>query len=159
MIFLKAVSNQILKMLGTKLERKTVEAACLPILAVMCSLQHAVWTTLSTRSESLDSSRKRFAAPTWFVCPVKTYCCFDQTADKIKLSIKMLNETTLGETGAGSLEKYTRVKEMKVNVQSTTCGFRGFQYFVFMYNQPKQGFLYPKLIIPNDRDHKKILLL
>ena len=35
----------------------------------------------------------------------KTYCCFDQSTDKIKFSSKGLNKRTLEESGTGPLEK------------------------------------------------------
>ena len=36
----------------------------------------------------------------------KTYCCFDQSTDKIKFSNKEFNKRTLQESGARHLEKY-----------------------------------------------------
>ena len=45
----------------------------------------------------------------------KTYCCFDQSTDKIKFSSKGLNKRTLEECGAGPLEKYRWVRTGREN--------------------------------------------
>ena len=54
----------------------------------------------------------------------KTYCCYDVTSNKPKISIKGLNKRVLEQSGDGPLEKYRRVLNKKVNVTSNNRGFR-----------------------------------
>ena len=54
----------------------------------------------------------------------KTYCCYDVTSNKLKLSFKGLNKRVLEQSGDGPLEKYRRVLSEKVNVTSNNRGFR-----------------------------------
>ena len=43
-----------------------------------------------------------------FLCS-KTYCCYDLTSNKLKISSKGLNKRVLEQSGDGPLEKYLRV--------------------------------------------------
>ena len=54
----------------------------------------------------------------------ETYCCYEVTSNKLIISSKGLNKRVLEENGGGSLEKYRRVLNEKVNVTSNNRGFR-----------------------------------
>ena len=90
-----------------------------------------------------------------------TYCCFDQSTDKMKYSSKGLNKRTLEESGTGPLEKYRCVLDEKINVQSTNRGFRTIQHSVCTYEQTKRSlsYFYRKRNVLNDGIHTKPLLL
>ena len=68
----------------------------------------------------------------------KTYCCFDQSTDKIKFSSKWLNKRKLEESGAGPLKKCRRVVDEKTNVQSANRVFRTIQHSACTYEQTKR---------------------
>ena len=91
----------------------------------------------------------------------ETYCGFDQKTDKIKFCSKGLNKRTLEERGEGPLEKYRRVLNEKVNVQSTNRGFRTIQPSVCTHGQTKRGLTYflKRRIVLDDGIRTKSLLL
>ena len=86
-----------------------------------------------------------------FLCS-KTYCCYDVTSNKLKFSSKGLNKSVLEQSGDGSLEKYRRVSNEKVNVTSNNTGFRTKNHSVAAYEQVKKGLshIYPKRIVETD---------
>ena len=90
----------------------------------------------------------------------ETYCCFDQSIDKIKFSSKGLNKRTLEKSCDGPLEKYRRELDKKTNVQPTDRDVRTIQHSVWTYEQTKRGLsdFYPKLILHDNGIHTKPLL-
>ena len=53
------------------------------------------------------------------LCPCsKTYCCYDVTSNKLKVSSKGLNKRVLEQSGDGPLEKNRSSLNEKVNVTS-----------------------------------------
>ena len=91
----------------------------------------------------------------------KTYCCYDVTSDKLKMSSKGLNKRVLGQSGYGPLEKYRRVLNEKVNVTSNNRGFRTNNHSVATYEQVKKSLFYfcPKRIVETDGIHTQRLNL
>ena len=85
----------------------------------------------------------------------KTYCCFEVTSKKLKISSKGLNKRVLEQNGDGTLEKYRRVSNEKVNVTSNNRGFRTNNHSVANYEQVKKGlsYFYPKRIVETDGLH------
>ena len=53
----------------------------------------------------------------------KTYCCYDVTSKKCKISSEGLNKRVLEKSGDGPLEKYRRILNEKVNVTSNIRRF------------------------------------
>ena len=68
----------------------------------------------------------------------KTYCCYDVTSNKPKFSSKGLNKRVLEESGDGQLEKYRRVLNETVNVNSNNRGFRTNNHSVATFEQAKK---------------------
>ena len=91
----------------------------------------------------------------------KTYCCYDVTANKIKFSSKGLIKRVLQQSGDGPLEKYRRVLNEKINVNSNNRGFRTNNHSVATYEQVKKGlsFFYPIRIVGTDGIHTQPLNL
>ena len=85
----------------------------------------------------------------------KTYCCYDVTSNKLKVSSKSLNKRVLEQSGDGPLEKYRRVLNEKVNVTSNKRRFRTNNHSVATYEQIKKGlsYFYPKGIVERDGIH------
>ena len=54
----------------------------------------------------------------------RVYCCFDVNSNKLKLSSKGINKAVLEQSGDGSLEKFRKVLNKKVNVTSNSRGFQ-----------------------------------
>ena len=79
----------------------------------------------------------------------KTYCCFDVTSLKPKVSSKDLSNCLLEQTGDGPLERCRRVLNEKVNVTSNNRGFRTNNHTVATYEQVKKvlSYFYPKPIV------------
>ena len=63
----------------------------------------------------------------------KTYCCYDVTSNKPRLSSKGTNKRVLEESGDGPLEKNRRVLNETVNVTSNNRGFRTNNHSVATY--------------------------
>ena len=82
----------------------------------------------------------------------KTYCCYDVTYNKLKFSRKGLNKRVLEESGDGSLEKYRRVLNKKVNFTANKRGFRTNNHSVATYEQFTKGlsYFYPKRLVKTD---------
>ena len=91
----------------------------------------------------------------------KTYCCYDVTSNKHKISSKGPKKRVLKQSGDGPLEKYRRVLSQKVNVTSNNRGFRTNNQSVATYEQVKKGLshFYPKRIVETDRNHTQLLNL
>ena len=85
----------------------------------------------------------------------KTYCCYDVTSNNLKFSSKRRNKRVLEQSGDGSLEKYRRVLNEKVNVTSNNRGFRTNNHSVATYEQVKKdlSYFYPKRIVESDGIH------
>ena len=82
----------------------------------------------------------------------KTYCCYDVTSNELKFSSKVLNKRILEQGSDGSLEKYRRVLNEKVNVTSNNRGFRTNNHSVATYEQVKKSLssFYPKRVVESD---------
>ena len=91
----------------------------------------------------------------------ETYCCFDVTFNKFKISSKGLNKRVLQETGDGPLEKNRRVLNETVNVISNNRGFRTNNHSFAIYEQAKKGlsYFYPNWRIESDGVHIQPLKL
>ena len=91
----------------------------------------------------------------------KTYCCYDVTSNKPKVSSKGLNKSVLEQSGGGPLEKYRRVMNEKINVTSNNRGFRTNNHSVATYEQVKESLscFYPKRIVEADGIHTQPLNL
>ena len=91
----------------------------------------------------------------------KTYCCYDVTSNKLKISSKGLNKRVLEQSGDGPLENYQRVLNEKVNVTSNNRGFRTNNQSVATYEQVKKSlsYFYPKRIVETDGIHTQPLNL
>ena len=89
----------------------------------------------------------------------KTYCCYDVTSNKLKISSKGLNKRVLEQSGDGPLEKYRRVLNEKVNVTSNNRRFRSNNHSVATYEQVKKvlSYFYPKRIVEKDGIHTRPL--
>ena len=89
----------------------------------------------------------------------KTYCCYDVTSNKFRFSSRGLNKHVLEQSGDGSLKKYRRVLNGKVNVTLNKRGFRTNNHSVATYEQVKKGLSYfcPKQIVDSDRIHTQPL--
>ena len=86
----------------------------------------------------------------------KTYCCYDVTSNKLKLSSKGLNKRVLEQSHwNGPLEKYRRVLNEEVNVTSNNRGFPTNNHSVATYEQVKKGlsYVYPKRLVETDGIH------
>ena len=68
----------------------------------------------------------------------KTYCCYDNKSDKIKLSSKGLNKIIIEESGDGPMEKYRKILEEAINLTSTNRGFRTINHMVAKYEQKRK---------------------
>ena len=88
----------------------------------------------------------------------KTYCCYDVTLKKTKLSSIGFNNRVLEYSGDGPLEKYRRVLNEKLNVTSNNGGFRTNNHFVATYEQAKEDlfYSYPKRIVETDGIHTQL---
>ena len=93
--------------------------------------------------------KEEFRCTEIFCLCSKTYCCYDVTSSKLKISSRSLNKRVLEESGDGSLKKYRRVLNEKVNVTSNNKGFRTNNHSVATYEQVKKSlsFFYPKQIV------------
>ena len=93
-----------------------------------------------------------------FLCS-KTYCCYDLTCNTLKFSGKGLNKRVLEQSGDGSLEKYPRFLNEKVNVTSNNRGFLTNNHSFATYEQVKKGLSYfhPKRIVESDGTHTQSL--
>ena len=82
----------------------------------------------------------------------KTYCCYDVSSNKFRISSKGLNKRVLEQSGGGPLQKYRRVLNEKVNVTSNNRGLRTNNQSVATYEQVKEGlfYFYPKRIVESD---------
>ena len=69
----------------------------------------------------------------------KTYCCYDVTSNKPKLSMKGLNKRVLEQNGDVPLEEYRKVLNEKVNVTSNNRGYRTNNQSVATYEQVEKG--------------------
>ena len=80
----------------------------------------------------------------------KTYCCYEDTSNKLKFSSKI--KRVLEQSGDGPLETYRRVLKQKVNVTSTKRGFRTNNHSVATYEKFEKGlsYFYPKPIVETD---------
>ena len=89
----------------------------------------------------------------------KTYCCYDVTSNKIKISSEGSNKRVLEQSGNGPLEKYRRVLNEKVNVISDNKGFRLNNLSFATYEQIKKdlSYFYPKRIVESDGIHTQTL--
>ena len=72
----------------------------------------------------------------------KTYCWYEVTSKKLKFSSKGLNKRVLEQSGDGPLEKYGRILNEKVNVNSSNRGFRTNNHSVATYEQVKKRLSY-----------------
>ena len=72
----------------------------------------------------------------------KTYCCYDVTSIKLKLSSEGLNKCVPEQSGDGPLENYRRVLNEKVNVTSNNTGFRTKSHSFATYEQIKKRLSY-----------------
>ena len=68
----------------------------------------------------------------------KTYCCYDVTSNKPKISSRCLNKRVLEQTGDGPLAKYRRALNEKVNVTSNNIGFRTNNHSVVPMSKSKK---------------------
>ena len=89
----------------------------------------------------------------------ETYCCYDVTSNKPKISSKGLNKRVLEQSGDGPLEKYRRVSNEKLNVTSNKRGFRTNKHSVATYEQIMKSltYFYPKQIVGSDGIHTQRL--
>ena len=65
-----------------------------------------------------------------------TYCCYDVTSKKLKISSRGLNKSVLEQGGDGLLEMYRRVLNEAVNVISNN---KGFQPKTICYEKVRKG--------------------
>ena len=72
----------------------------------------------------------------------KTYCGYDVTSEKLKISSKSLNKRAPEQNGNGPLEKYRRVLNEKVNVTSNNRDFRTNNPSAATYEQVKKDLSY-----------------
>ena len=91
----------------------------------------------------------------------KTYCCYDVTSNKLKVSSKGPNKFVLEQSGDGPLEKYRRVLDEKVNVISTNRRVRTNNHSVATDEQVKKSlsYFYPKKIVKTDGNYTQPLNL
>ena len=68
----------------------------------------------------------------------KTYCCYDSTSNKYKLSSNNLNKRTLEEYGDGPVAKYRKVLDELINVTSTSRSFRTVLHNAATYEQTEK---------------------
>ena len=99
--------------------------------------------------------REKFRCTEMLCLRSKTYCCYDVTCNKLKISSKDLNKRVLEQSGDGPLEKYRRVLNEKANVTSDNRGFRTNDLSVATYEQVKKGlsYFYPKRIVESEVIH------
>ena len=83
--------------------------------------------------------KEEFRCTEMFCICSNTYCCYDITSNKLKLSSKGLNKRKLEQGGDGPLEKYRRVLNEKVNVTSNNRGLRTNNHIVATYEQVKKA--------------------
>ena len=88
----------------------------------------------------------------------KTFWCYDNKSDKIKISSKGINERVLEDSGDGFMSKYRRVLDESFNLSS---GFRTINHMVATYEQTKKrlSYFYPKGQVQNYGIHTKPLHL
>ena len=105
--------------------------------------------------ESLDSSKKSSDVRRCYVCVVRHNAVLTSPLKKFEFSSNGLNERVLEQSGDGTLEKYRRVLNEKVNVTSNNRGFRTNIHSVATYEKIKKGlsYLYPKRIVETDEIH------
>ena len=72
----------------------------------------------------------------------KTYCCYDMTCNKLKVSSKGVNKRVLQQSGDGPLEKYRRVLNDKIKITSNNRGFRTNNHSVTTYEQIRKSLSY-----------------
>ena len=91
----------------------------------------------------------------------ESYCCFVESADKIKLSSEGQNTRTIENSDTGQQEKNRWVLGPKMIVQSTNHFSRTLQHSVCTCEQtrPRLSYLYTKSIVLCDGMHAKPLLL
>ena len=87
-----------------------------------------------------------------------TYCWYDVTSNELKFSSKGLNKRVLEQSGHGSLGKYRRILNQKVNVTSNKIGVRTNNHSVATYEQFKKSlsYIYPKRRVQSDRIHTQL---
>ena len=87
----------------------------------------------------------------------KTYCCYNVTSKKLKISSKDLTKRVLEQSGDGPLEKYRRILNKKVHVTWNNRGFRTNNNSVATYEQVKKGlsYFYPKRTVKSDGIHNQ----
>ena len=91
----------------------------------------------------------------------RTYCCYDVTSNKLKVSSKSLNKRVMEQRGDGPLEKYRRVLNEKVNVTSNNRGFQTNNLSVVTYEQVEKclSYFYPKRIVETEGIHTQPFFL
>ena len=90
----------------------------------------------------------------------KTYCCFDEEVQNVKLSCKGLNKCSLIDDNP--LQKYKSVLFVKENIVTINRGFRTVDSEkVCKYEMRKRGlsYFYPKRMVQSDGIHTKPLNL
>ena len=105
-----------------------------------------------------DLFKKEFRCTEIFCSFSKTYCCYDVTSNKPKFSSKRLNKRVLEQSGDGTLEKYCRFLNEKVNVTANKSGFRLNNYSVANYEQLHKSLtcFCPKQRADNDGIHTQL---
>ena len=103
--------------------------------------------------------KEEFRCTEMFCLSSKTYCCYDVICNKLKFSSKGPNKRVLEQSGDGTLEKYRRVFNDKVNVTSNNRGFRTNNHSVATYEQVRKGlsYFFPKRIVEVDGIHTQPL--
>ena len=131
-------------------------------LTVICSKSYIMRTIHCMKFNSpMRIFKEEFRCAEMLCLCSKTYCCYDVTSNKLKISSKSLNKRVLEQSGDGPLEKYRRVLNEKVNVTSNNRGFRTNNHSVATYEQVKKGlsYFYPKRIVESDGSHAQPLNL
>ena len=85
--------------------------------------------------ESLASPKKSSDVRKLYVSIVRRYSCYDVTSNNLKLSSNGLNKPVVEESGDVLLEKYRRVLNEKVNVNSNNRVFRTTNQSVATFRQ------------------------
>ena len=159
MIRLNIAWNRTWEKFGTTSEGLTVAILLLQIPATIFFARICCFKHIKHDKREPGLFKEEFGCSEMICLCSKTYCCFDQGTNKIKLSSKGLNQRTLEESGARPPEKYRCVLDKKTNVQSTNWGFRTIQHSVCTYEQTKRGlpYFYPIKIVLDDGIHLRTL--
>ena len=111
--------------------------------------------------ESLASSKKSSDVRRCYVCVVRHTFAMTSPLKKPKFIRKGLNKRVLKQSGNGPLEKYRRVFNEKVNVNSNNRGFLINNHSVATYEHVKKGlcYFYSERIVESGRAHTQPLNL